>query len=320
MSRTGASNSRKPKTTTKSTARKPAAKQTRSSRKSATVSTRSSRTKPTPKIVRHGIGTPAKAKTLARTPVAKASPRRSSKDALPKAQHPKAMKSNDTKKMKHTTPDKPKAPIKEKEKRVKASEPVKAKELPKAKPASPIAVAPVVKEPKVKAPKAAAKAITPKLELPPPDFDEELAPPRRKTREPREPGESSGRAKGTRSRAAKIPGFDDELMQDYVMDEEAEEEESPDEMALDPLELPLELLDPELVEIPHPSSPPKPKQKIATANRRQQACSHCGNMFTWLSVEQLCFNCLKKKLAQRKREDESYSGFTPEAEEEEDFS
>ena len=230
--------------------------------------------------------------------------------------------------MKRTTPDKPKAAPSEKEKPTKRKETAKVKEPMTAKETKSKAVAaapplvpvppPAVKETKAKAPKAAAKATAPKVDLPPEVIDAEITS-RRKPREPRDQG-APAKPKGSRSRAPKIPGFDDELMQDYVMDEEPEEEEIQDEMALDPLELPLELLDPELVEVPRPAAPPKAKQKVATANRRQQPCANCGNMYTWLSVDQLCFNCLKKKLAQRKREDESYSGFTPEAEEEEDFS
>ncbi len=90
-----------------------------------------------------------------------------------------------------------------------------------------------------------------------------------------------------------------------------------DELAMDPMEMPLELLDPDLVEVPRPTAAPKPKP---VTSRRLQTCAGCGNRFPWLSVEQLCFNCLKRKLAQRKREDETYPGFTGEVEEEEETS
>ena len=309
MPRTRATVSRKSKSNAKGSGRKSAVKRTGQARKPAAVTKRSASPKSGPKTARHGIRTPAKSRTASH--VAATKPVRHTRDAAPRtARSPQATKSHDTTRMKRTN-DKPKATIKEKP--VKAAEPVKTKEKLKAQAAPPEVSAP--REPKVKAPKA-VKATTAKVELPPPELTEELSPPRRRGREA---GEGGARTKGTRSRAAKIPGFDDELMQDYVMDEEAEDEEAPDEMALDPLELPLELLDPELVEVPRPAAP-KHKQKVSTANRRQQACANCGNKFTWLSVEQLCFNCLKRKLAQRKREDESYSGFTPEAEEEEDVS
>jgi hypothetical protein len=146
---------------------------------------------------------------------------------------------------------------------------------------------------------------------------EEPTPPRRKRSADKSP--APPRAKSGRGSRAKSFGFDDDLMQDYVMDEEPAGEELEDEIAMEPIELPLELLDPELVEVPRPSSPPKPKPK-PVSNRRQQVCANCRNTFAWLSVEQLCFNCLKKKLSQRKREDETYPGFTGEAEEEEESS
>jgi len=322
MSRTGGTISRKSKTNTRNVDRKSAAKRPRGTSKSAPLSRHGSRAKPAAKTGRHGIRTSAR---VVRTPSRSAKPVR-------KGTASKVMKPGVKKTMKRTTPDKPRAPASEKTKPAKmkespkAKEPVKVKEKEPAKvkavapPPPPVAAAPLpskeTREPKVKTPKV-VKAAVPPVELPPEEDGKVTA--RRKPREPHD-HDPQAKPKGTRSRAPKIPGFDDELMQDYVMDEEPEEEEIQDEMALDPLELPLELLDPELVEVPRPSATPKPKQKVATANRRQQACANCGNTFNWLSVEQLCFNCLKKKLSQRKREDESYSGFTPEAEEEEDFS
>lgn len=316
MSRTGGTISRKSKTSTKSVERKSPAKRPRGTAKPAPATPRSSRAKPAPKPVRHGIRT----STRAAKP-----PRAARPDSARKAPTAKALKTVSKKEMKRTTPDKPKAPLSSKEKPAKRKETAKAKEPVATKETKAITAAavptpvpappPVVKETKAKAPKAAAKATAPKVDLPLVESEEKIAS-RRKSRA----HDAPPKPKGSRSRAAKIPGFDDELMQDYVMDEESEEEEIQDEMALDPLELPLELLDPELVEVPRPAAPPKAKQKVATANRRQQPCANCGNMYTWLSVDQLCFNCLKKKLAQRKREDETYSGFTPEAEEEEDFS
>ena len=92
----------------------------------------------------------------------------------------------------------------------------------------------------------------------------------------------------------------------------------PEDIELDPLEIPLELLDPDLVDVPRPQTPPRPKPKPARSERRMQQCAACGGMFQWVSVERLCFSCLKRKLSQRKREDESYSGYPSEPEEESD--
>jgi len=102
-----------------------------------------------------------------------------------------------------------------------------------------------------------------------------------------------------------LPAVEDEVEEDAVIPENLEE--------LDPLDLPLALLDPDLVEVPRPAGPIRPKPK-PRAERQPKQCASCGQMFNWLSVDQLCFNCLKKKLAAKKREDESYGGFTPEAE------
>ena len=177
-------------------------------------------------------------------------------------------------------------------------------DAPRAKGAS------VEKQAKVRAPKAAAKPVAAEAELKP-------APGRRKRGA--ETDANALQNKATRGSRSKTFGFDDELMQDYVMDEDVAPEELDEELAMEPMELPLELLDPELIEVPRPASVPKPKPK-PVASKRQQVCASCGNTYTWLSVEQFCFSCLKKKLAQRKREDESYPGFTGEAEEEEDAS
>jgi hypothetical protein len=106
-----------------------------------------------------------------------------------------------------------------------------------------------------------------------------------------------------------LPATEDEVEEDAVIPENLEE--------LDPLDLPLALLDPDLVEVPRPVGPTRPKPK-PRVERQPKPCASCGQMFTWLSVDQLCFNCLKKKLAAKKREDESYGGYTPEAEDSSD--
>ncbi|MDD5089150.1 MAG: hypothetical protein PHI18_10195, partial [bacterium] len=83
-----------------------------------------------------------------------------------------------------------------------------------------------------------------------------------------------------------------------------DEELVADDLELGHLEIPIELLDPDLVEIPKPALP-KPKPKPVTSERRERACASCGGMFFWLSVEGFCFSCLKKRLAQRRRDDET---------------
>ena len=320
MSRTRASATRKSKSRTgspKRPVRKSAVKRTGGTRRSAAGTTHRGRAKSVPKSPRHGIRKPVKVKAKPR--VVKVVKKAVSR--VRKSPPANVKKTNDQIKMKRTTTEKTKTGVEKSAKKVQPTHVAGA-----IKPAAVAAEAVAV--PKVKTPKAAAKSTAPKVELPPVVPEPEPAPApttgRRKSRAEREHREtvaaSRERAKPTRARGTKIPGFDDELMQDYVMDEEVEEEELPDEMALDPLELPLELLDPELVEVPRPAAPPKPKQKVSTVNRRQQACANCGNTYSWLSVEQLCFSCLKKKLAQRKREDESFTGYASEPEEEEDAS
>ncbi len=98
--------------------------------------------------------------------------------------------------------------------------------------------------------------------------------------------------------------FLDEFDEDAVLDEDVI---IPDAIELDPLDVPIDLLDPDLIETPpaRPAAPPKPKPN--RNDRRQQKCDSCGGMYGWLSVERLCFNCLKKKIAAKKREEEGYT-------------
>jgi hypothetical protein len=209
------------------------------------------------------------------------------------------MNADDTRIMRKTTGNKSRTTAEVKEKRAPVTaQPLKAK------------AAPPAKETKAKEPKAVAKPARTEPTPPP-------APARRKRSE--DENGTGTRAKSGRGARSKSFGFDDELMADYVMDDDLGGEELDEELTLEPLELPLELLDPELVEVPRPAATPKPKPKPVTG-KRQQVCANCRNTFAWLSVDQLCFNCLKKKLAQKKREDETYPGFTGEAEEEEETS
>jgi hypothetical protein len=111
-----------------------------------------------------------------------------------------------------------------------------------------------------------------------------------------------------------------DLVEEYIeSDLNLDEEELvvPDEIELDPIGIPITLLDPELVDVPRPA-PPKSKPKIVRTERRPQVCAGCGGTFIWLSVDGLCFSCLKRKLSQRKRDDDSFSGFTPEAEDDDE--
>ena len=92
-----------------------------------------------------------------------------------------------------------------------------------------------------------------------------------------------------------------------------------EDLPIEGLDIPLELWDPELLDVNRPPPAPKPpKPKPAKADKRQQQCQNCGATFTWLSVDGLCFTCLKRRVAQRRREDESYSGFTAEAEDDDE--
>ncbi|HEY3295271.1 MAG TPA: hypothetical protein VGL38_07520 [bacterium] len=181
--------------------------------------------------------------------------------------------------------------------------------------------------PKTKAAKAEAepspkKTIKPALKAPadePMSGDDEDTPKSLRGRKPKaESGDKPGREKGGRASKMKpLDPIDEFLADDVPVADDIDEEDAviPEDLSeLDPLDLPLALLDPELVEVPRPAGPvrPKPKPRV---ERNPKQCAGCGNMFTWLSVDQLCFNCLKKKLAAKKREDEAYGGFTPEAEE-----
>jgi len=116
------------------------------------------------------------------------------------------------------------------------------------------------------------------------------------------------------------PEVEADLVEEYIEDDlvlEEDERVVPGDIELDPMGIPLTLLDPELVDVPRPT-PPKPKPKISRTGGRAQACAGCGGTFVWLSVNGLCFSCLKRRLSQRKREDEGFSGFTPEAEEDDE--
>jgi len=167
------------------------------------------------------------------------------------------------------------------------------------------------------APKKALKAAA-KPEKSEPFTDEEEAPKSGRGRKPKsESSDKPVREKAGRpSKAKPLDAIDEFLADDVPATDDIEEEDAiiPEDLSeLDPLDLPLALLDPELVEVPRPVGPmrPKPKPRV---ERNPKQCAGCGGMFTWLSVDQLCFNCLKKKLAAKKREDEAYGGFTPEAE------
>jgi len=91
---------------------------------------------------------------------------------------------------------------------------------------------------------------------------------------------------------------------------ELDDDLDPDLVDLDPLDA-LVVLDPELEDDPSlkPKAPPAIKPKVGKLAPRLQTCNHCGKSFPWLSADKLCFNCLKKKIAQ-KRSDETYGGLS----------
>jgi len=292
MPRTGSSTSRTSKSRTKSTGRKSATKRAVRPKRNPPAS-KSARSKSASRsVVRHKIRTQRTDKVPARRTSSTTATRLSTSDAPRKRRAALLMKADNQRTMKRATANKAKPTAEETKKRTAA-----------------------MAEPRPKA-SAVAKTSKPKATYGVPD-----APPL--TAAPQVPASrykrfeslngAAPRPKSTRGSKSKSFGFADELMQDYVMDDEPAREE----LSREPLELPLELLDPELVEVPRPT--PKPKPKPVTS-KRQQACQACGNTFPWLSVEQLCFTCLKRRLAQRKREDETYPGFTGEVEEEEDVS
>lgn len=300
MSRTGASTSRTSKLRAKSTNRKPAKKVARSKRAAPAGRTRRAKPAVKPKT-RHKIRTRGSSKpTVRRGAVSRVAKPRLKQDAPVKRKTASVKTADDTKAMKRTISHQSKIAAEVKEKRKPATK----------EPSNVRASAPP-KETKPRVPKLASPPAPPKtspepLPLHPKQVEEDVT--------------NGTRAKSVRGpRSNKTFRFDDDLMQDYVMDDDVGRAGLDEELTIEPLELPLELLDPELVDVPRPVSPPKPKPK-PVAGKRQQKCANCGTMYAWLSVEQLCFVCLKKKLAQRKREDETYPGFTGEPEEEEEAS
>ncbi|MBL0061476.1 MAG: hypothetical protein IPP40_08345 [bacterium] len=105
-------------------------------------------------------------------------------------------------------------------------------------------------------------------------------------------------------RARKRSATEEFLEEDMEEVEEVEDVEILDD--LDPFSSAL-ILDPELAgPPPAPVSqlPPRPKRLAP----RMQTCADCRQQYGWLSIEKVCFNCLKKRVAQRKK-DEDYSGY-----------
>ncbi len=105
-------------------------------------------------------------------------------------------------------------------------------------------------------------------------------------------------------RGRKRSATEEFLEEDMEETEEVEDVEILDD--LDPFASTL-ILDPELAgppPAPPAQLPPRPKRLAP----RMQVCADCGQQFGWLSIEKVCFNCLKKRVAQRKK-DEDYSGY-----------
>lgn len=117
------------------------------------------------------------------------------------------------------------------------------------------------------------------------------------------------------------PAEDFSPVADFIEEDALEpiedEELVADDLELVHLDIPIDLLDSDLVDIPKPA-PPKPKPKPPASERRERACASCGGMYFWLSVEGLCFSCLKKRLAQRRRDDETAPTYEAPSEEEEE--
>ena len=195
-------------------------------------------------------------------------------------------------------------------------------EVKKPKKTSKAAPAPKGTErPKSIKPKKASTAETPVIKA----FEKPESVKPRRGRKPG--GEESAREKRLSARtfpvSADEPKEDLDVVEEYLEESIALEDDElviPEELdiELDPMEIPLELLDPELVDVPRPTPPPKPKPKLPKAERRAQTCAGCGQSFPWLSVEGLCFNCLKKKLAQRKRDDDGFTSYASEPEEDDE--
>ncbi|MCC6476837.1 hypothetical protein IT157_07240 [bacterium] len=124
-----------------------------------------------------------------------------------------------------------------------------------------------------------------------------------------EGGRRAGRKEGgaKKGRQRKRSPTEEFLVED--MDEIVEEDEDVEPILddLDPFAGTL-LLDPDLIEAPITSSAPTPPVHTKRLTPRIQNCADCGGQFGWLSIEKLCFNCLKKKVSQRKK-DEDYSGY-----------
>lgn len=111
------------------------------------------------------------------------------------------------------------------------------------------------------------------------------------------------------ARARKRSATEEFLEEDMEEIEEVEDPEVLDD--LDPFASTI-ILDPDL-----PGPPPVPLAATTAAPLpprpkrlapRMQVCVDCGQQYGWLSIEKVCFNCLKKRVAQRKK-DEDYSGY-----------
>jgi hypothetical protein len=112
----------------------------------------------------------------------------------------------------------------------------------------------------------------------------------------------TGKKKGGRGKKFAEKSLTEEYLEDGL---EAPEDEDldPELVDLDPLDAPV-VLDPELDDealLRQRQAAPKPK-KLAP---RTQVCRNCGKDVTWTSTDRLCFNCLKRNIAQ-KRNDETY--------------
>ena len=102
----------------------------------------------------------------------------------------------------------------------------------------------------------------------------------------------------------------EEFLEEEPVIEVDEDDLDPELVDLDPLDE-IVVLDPEIVDesVSKPKTPAQPKTKGGKLAPRLLTCIHCGESFPWLSTDGYCFNCLKKKIAQ-KRNDETFGGLS----------
>ncbi|MBK6766622.1 MAG: hypothetical protein IPG71_10000 [bacterium] len=123
---------------------------------------------------------------------------------------------------------------------------------------------------------------------------------------PAKPRKSKPKVEKKAPKARRRSATEEFLVEDMDEIGDAEDPEVLDD--LDPFSSTI-ILDPDL-----PGPPPAPSAAVPLPPRpkrlapRMQVCVDCRQPYGWLSIEKVCFNCLKKRVAQRKK-DEDYSGY-----------